>query len=82
MFSDRSFLGPVTRGCGRRWSMKALKKATGKEVRRNVHKLSSPETPVWQEFGPEQPKGEVSVRDEEKRLRFEERDYISDGKLY
>jgi hypothetical protein len=32
-----------------------LKKATGKEVRRNVHKLSSPaETRVWQEFGPEQ----------------------------
>jgi hypothetical protein len=34
-----------------------LKKATGKEVRRNVHKLSSPaETRVWQEFGPEQPR--------------------------
>jgi hypothetical protein len=47
--------GPVTAG----WTPLVDEgvEATGKEVRRNVHKLSSPaETRVWQEFGPEQPR--------------------------
>jgi hypothetical protein len=40
--------------------------------------LSSPaETRVWQSSDRSNSKGEVSVRDEEK-LRFEERDYISE----